>query len=168
MGAMDTRQRGFTWIELVMVVAVLAALAMMAIPGLQETQLKKQVKEAMSTADVARKGVADTYAATGEMPQNNKLAGVPDQEKIVGNLVKSVKVQDGAVTLTFGNNVSKALEGKKLTLLPAIVPKEPTVAIAWMCHNLPIPKGMEAQGKDETDVPDKWLPLECRDTTQKK
>jgi len=160
--------RGFTWIELVMVVTVLAVLAMMAIPGMQETQVKKQVKEAMPTADVARKGVADTYAATGEMPPNNKQAGVPDQDKIVGNLVRQVKVQDGAVTLTFGNNASKILEGKKLTLRPAVVPKEPTVAIAWMCHTLPVPKGMEAQGRDETDIPEKYLPLECRDTSSKK
>ena len=160
--------RGFTWIELVMVVTVLAVLAMMAIPGMQETQLKKQVKEAMSTADVARKGVQDAYAASGEMPQNNKQAGVPEQEKIVGNLIRQVKVQDGAVTLTFGNNASKVLDGKKLTLRPGVVPKEPTVAIAWMCHSLPVPKGMEAQGRDETDIPDKYLPLECRDTSSKK
>jgi type IV pilus assembly protein PilA len=160
--------QGFTWIELMLAVGVLAALAMMALPGIQESTLKRQVKEAMATADVARKGVADAYGATGEMPQNNKQAGVPDQEKIVGNLVREVKVQDGAVTLTFGNNVSKVLDGKRLTLRPAVVPKEPAVAIAWMCHTLPTPKGMEAQGRDETDVPEKYLPLECRDTSQKK
>jgi len=168
MGAMDTRQRGFTWIELMMVIAVVSILALMAVPALQDQALKRQVKEGLLLADVAKKGVQAYYALSGEMPKNNNDAGIPEQHKIVGNLVKSVKVQDGAVTLTFGNNVSKALEGKKLTLLPAIVPKEPTVAIAWMCHNLPVPKGMEAQGRDETDVPDKWLPLECRDTTTKK
>ena len=160
--------RGFTWIELMLSVAVLAGLAMLAIPALQETTIKKQVKEAMATADVARKGVQDAYASTGEMPQNNKQAGVPEQEKIIGSLVRQVKVQEGAVTLTFGNNASKVLDGKKLTLRPGIVPKEPTVAIAWLCHTLPVPKGMEAQGRDETDIPEKYLPLECRDTSSKK
>ena len=161
-------QRGFTWIELIMVVAVLAALALMAIPGIQENGLKKQVKEALPTADVARKAVEETYGATGEMPPNNKLAGAPEQEKIIGSLVRSVKIQDGAVTITFGNNASKVLDGKRVTLRPAIVPKEPAVAIAWLCHSLPVPKGMEAQGRDETDIPEKYLPLECRDTTSKK
>ena len=163
-----TSQRGFTWIELMMVVAVLAILGLMTVPGLQEGQVKKQVKEGMATADVARKGVQEIYAATGEMPQNNEKAGVPPQEKIVGNLVQKVKVQDGAVTLTFGNNASKLLDGKKLTLRPAVVPKEPSVAVAWLCNTLPTPKGMEPQGTNETDIPDKYLPLECRDTTAKK
>jgi len=161
-------QEGFTWIELMMVVAVLAALALMAVPGLQENAVKKQVKEAISTADLARKGVQEAYAATGEMPNNNQAAGIPPQEKIIGNLVRQVKVHDGAVTLTLGNNSSSILDGKRLTLRPAIVPKEPTVAIAWLCHALPVPKGMEPQGRDETDIPDKYLPLECRDTTAKK
>ena len=165
---MCAMQRGFTWIELIMVVAVLSALALMAVPGLQENAVKKQVKEALPTADVARKAVEETYGATGEMPPNNKLAGAPEHEKIIGSLVRSVKIQDGAVTITFGNNASKVVDGKKLTLRPAVVPKEPAVAIAWLCHALPVPKGMEAQGRDETDVPDKWLPLECRDTTTKK
>src|SRR4051812_8601126 len=87
--------QGFTWIELMLSVAVLAGLALLAIPALQETTLKKQVREAMSTADIARKGVQEAYAATGEMPQNNKQAGVPDPEKIIGSLVRQVKVQDG-------------------------------------------------------------------------
>jgi type IV pilus assembly protein PilA len=162
------RVGGFTWIELMLSVAVLAALALMAIPALQETTIKKQVKEGMATADVARKGVQAFYAAGGELPNNNQAAGVPVQEKIVGSLVRSVKVQDGAVTLTFGNNASSVLDGKRLTLRPAIVPGEAAVAIAWLCHALPVPKGMEAQGRDETDIPEKYLPLECRDTTAKK
>lgn len=158
--------RGFTWIELVMVIAVLAALAMMAIPGLQETQLKKQVKEALSTADVVKKGVQIAYASAGEMPANNKAAGVPDPEKIVGSLVREIRVEGGAITITFGNNASKLLDGKKVTIRPAIVPKEPMVPVAWLCHTLPVPKNMEAQGNDQTDVPEKYLPLECRDTTK--
>jgi len=162
------KMAGFTWIELMLSVAVVAALALMALPALQETTLKKQVKEGMSTADVARKGVQDVYAATGEMPKNNQDAGVPAQEKIVGSLIRQVKVQDGAVTLTYGNNASGVLDGKRLTIRPAVVPKEPTVAIAWLCSELPVPKGMEVQGRNETDIPEQYLPLECRNTTPKK
>jgi type IV pilus assembly protein PilA len=139
----------------------------MAIPALQETTLKKQVKEGIVMGDIARKGVQIAYALTGEMPANNEKAGVPPREKMVGNLVKDVNVDAGAITLTFGNNASAVLDGKKLTLLPAIVDGQQAVPIAWLCNTLPVPKGMEAKGKNETDIPEKYLPLECRDTTKK-
>lgn len=156
------RQAGFTWIELLFVVAVIAILALMAIPGLQENMLKKQVKEGLELADVARKGVQAVWSATGELPNNNAAAGIPPRHKIVGNLVKDVNVSDGAITLTFGNNAAKALEGKRLTLRPAVMAGEPMVPIAWVCHNLPAPKGMEIRGANETDIASNHLPIECR------
>ena len=153
---------GFTWIELMFVVAVIAILALMAIPGMQENMLKKQVKEGMELADLAKKGVQAAYTLAGEFPNNNAAAGIPPSHKIVGNLVKEVKVEDGAITLTFGNNASKVLEGKHLTLRPAVVAGEPMVPIAWVCHGAPPPKGMEVRGKNETDIALVNLPLECR------
>lgn len=156
------RFAGFTWIELIFVVAVIGILALMAIPGIQENMLKKQVKEGLELADVARKGVQAVWSATGELPNNNAAAGIPPRHKIVGNLVKDVNVKDGAITLLFGNNASKALEGKSLTLRPAVMVGEPMVPIAWVCHNLPAPKGMEIRGANETDIPSNHLPIECR------
>lgn len=162
------RADGFTWIELIFVVAVIGILALMAVPGLQENMLKKQVKEAMELADVAKKGVQAAWSLSGEMPGNNAAAGIPPKHKIVGNLVKEVNVDGGAVTLTFGNNASKALDGKKLTLRPAVVPGEPMVPIAWICHDVPVPKGMELQGANETDIQPSYLPIECRGAPAKK
>lgn len=144
------------------VVVVIGILALMAIPGLKENMLKKQVKEGMELADVAKKGVQEAWSAAGELPNNNAGAGIPPRHKIVGNMIKDVNVSDGAITLTFGNNASKALEGKRLTLRPAVVAGEPLVPIAWVCHGLPAPKGMEIRGADETDIPSSHLPIECR------
>lgn len=170
MDAMETRPHscfGFTWIELLLVVAALGGLALLALPALQEVTLKKQVKEALDMADIARKGVQAAYTLTGEMPADNAAAGLPPRDKIVGNLVREVNVAAGAVTLTLGNNASSALEGKRVTLRPAVVTGQPMVPIAWLCHGLHVPNGMDAQGRDETDVPEKYLPLECRDTSAK-
>ena len=143
-------------------VGVIAILSLMAIPGMQDNILKKQVKEGLELADLAKKGVQTAYSVAGEFPDNNAAAGIPPSHKIVGNLVKEVKVDDGAVTLTFGNNASKVLEGKHLTLRPAVVAGEPMVPIAWVCHGAPPPNGMEVRGKNETDIPLSNLPVECR------
>lgn len=160
---------GFTWLEMLIVIAVIAALAMLAIPGLQEAAMRKQVKEAMALASVATAGVQAAYSASpkdeakkGEMPANNAAAGIPEATKIVGNQVKAVTVVNGAVTLTFGNNAAKGLHDKRLTLRPAVVPGEPKVPIAWVCAATPVPGGMELTGEDRTDIPMTWLPAECR------
>jgi type IV pilus assembly protein PilA len=96
------------------------------------------------------------------MPADNLAAAIPEKQKIVGNFVKSVAVDHGAITLTFGNNASKPIEDKKLTLRPAVVPDERSVPIAWVCHSAKVPNGMEARGRDDTDVIPAWLPVACR------
>ena len=158
---------GFTWIELTIVIAVIGILAAMTIPGMQENMLKRQVKEGMQLADVAKAGIAKTWAVAGKMPMNNAEAGVPAKEKIVGSLVKEVSVENGAINVVFGNNASKVLEGKKLTIRPAVVKDEPSVPVAWLCNDVPVPNGMEIRGANQTEIEKKYLPLECRDTTKK-
>jgi type IV pilus assembly protein PilA len=160
---MEKRAAGFTWIELVLVLAVVGILAAMAMPGLQDSVLKKQVKEGMALADIAKVGVQTVWALTGEMPADNAAAGIPPRDKIVGNFIKDVVVDAGAITLTYGNNASRALEGKHLTLRPAIVPGQPIVPIAWICNEVGVPNGMERKGGDNlTDIPPSQLPVECR------
>ena len=159
---------GFTWIELMAVVLVIAILALMAIPSMQDSALKRQVKDGIALADVAKKGVQTGWAVSGDMPANNAAAGVPPRDKIVGNMVKDVNVEGGAITLTYGNNASKALDGKRLTLRPAVVVGEPAVPIAWVCNNVAVPNGMEARGRNDTDIQPSWLPVECRGAEAKK
>lgn len=156
------RERGFTWIEMLLVIGVVALLALMAIPSMRDGVLKKQVVEGLALAELAKKGVQAAWTLSGEMPADNKAAGIPDARKIVGNVVQSVSVEQGAVTVTFGNSASKALDGKRVTLRPAVVPDERVVPIAWLCHAAKEPQGMQAQGRDETDVPAEWLPVACR------
>jgi type IV pilus assembly protein PilA len=155
-------ERGFTWIELLLVLAALGALLLMAIPAMQDSALKRQVKDAMQLAAVAETAVQVAYSVAGTMPPDNKTAALPEPDKIVSQFVKSVNVANGAVTLTLGNNASKALEGMTLTLRPAVVPDQPIVPIAWLCHDIGVPKGMQVLGEDVTNIPPKWLPVECR------
>jgi type IV pilus assembly protein PilA len=159
------RPSGFTWIELLMVVSVVAILALMAIPSMRDSAIRRQVAEGLALAEVAKGGVQAAWSLTGDMPADNKAAAIPDSGKIVGNFVKAVDVDHGTITLTFGNNASKAIDGKRLTLRPAVVADERAVPIAWLCHAANVPKGMEVRGRDDTDLPPEWLPVACRAST---
>lgn len=145
-----------------MVLAVIAILGALAIPGMQDTTLKKQVREGLELADVAKKGVQGAWTTTGDLPASNADAGLPPREKIVGNMVTSVEVDHGAIHVTYGNNASRALTGMIVTVRPAVVKDEPLVPIAWICHRVAVPAKMEIKGRDHTNIPPKWLPVECR------
>lgn len=164
---MTRSQAGFSLIELLMVVIIVGILIAMTIPGIKESSMRKQVKEGLPLADVAKKGVGTYYALTSAMPENNEKAGVPPADKIIGNFNTAVTVKDGAVTLTYGNNAGKSLEGKLVTLRPAIVPGYPQVPITWICHDVAIPFNMEVRGENATNIPKEWLPVECRGAEKK-
>ena len=155
-------ERGFTWIEVLLVLAALGILAMIAVPSMKDGVLRRQVKEGMALAALAEGSVQTAYALSGKFPADNKEAGLPDSSKIVNGFVKDVSVHAGAITITYGNNASSGLTGKKVTLRPAVVPDTPVVPIAWLCHAAPVPANMEVTGTDETDVQQNWLPAECR------
>ena len=159
---MSTREPGFTMIEMVMIMSVIAILALMAVPTLIDRNVRLQVQEAMSLASLAKNGVNAFYGVEHKLPASNAEASLPPKEKIISNLVTEVSVDNGAVTITFGNNINASVAGKHLTLRPAIVKDTPSVPVSWLCHNAAVPKGMTVEGSNRTDIPPKWLPPECR------
>ncbi|MCY7389196.1 MAG: pilin [Burkholderiales bacterium] len=154
--------RGFSMIEMLMVMAVFAILALIALPTLLDRNVRLQVQEALALADLAKAKVATFYADKKDMPSNNEDADVPSKEKIVSTLVTEVSIDAGAVTITFGNSVNSSIAGKHLTFRPAVVVGTPTTPIAWLCNTRPVPSSMTAMGVNRTDIPPKWLPIECR------
>lgn len=155
-------QRGFTLLELVIVIAVIAILAMLALPNMQDKLVRDQIVEAVKLADVAKPRVAQAWSATKTLPADNAAAGLPAADKIVGQLVSSVAVEEGALHVTFGNSANPLIHGKRLTLRPAVVVDEPVVPVSWVCAGAKVPDKMTVQGTDRTDVPKKYLPLNCR------
>ena len=154
--------RGFSMIELVMMLSVIAILALLAVPPLIDRNIRLQVQEGMLLANLAKSAVNAFYIVKNELPAGNEDAGAPPKEKIIGNFVSEVGVDGGAVTITFGNNINAAVAGHRLTLRPAIVIDAPTVPVAWLCNHAAVPNGMTVIGTNRTDIPAKWLPIECR------
>jgi type IV pilus assembly protein PilA len=156
------RPGGFTLIEMMAVVAVIAILATIALPSIQDRIVRAQIVEAMALADIAKPPIAASWALAKSMPADNAAAGLPAPEKIVGNLVTSVTVEGGAISVTFGNRANASIRGKVLTLRPAVVEDTPIVPVAWVCGHAGAVDKMTAKGVDKTNVPERYLPLNCR------
>lgn len=154
--------RGFTLIELMAVVAVIAILATIALPSMQDRIVRAQIVEAVPIADVAKPGIGAAWQATKSLPADNAALGLPQADKIVGNMVRSVTVDNGAIHIVFGNKANVVLQGKTLTLRPAVVEDAPIVPVAWLCGHSKAPQKMVAQGADKTDVAERYLPMNCR------
>lgn len=143
------------------VVAIIAILALMAVPSLQGRYVREQIAEAMPLAKIAKDPVAAAWAITKSVPDDNTTAGLPAPDKIVSNVVKSVTVESGAIHIVFGNRANGALQGKTLTLRPAVVEDTPIVPVAWVCGHARAPERMTALGADKTDIPRTYLPINC-------
>ena len=162
------RVGGFTLIEMMVVIVIIGILALMAAPNFQDTIVRNEIKEALPLADIAKQPVALAWAATQTFPHANSDVLLPVPEKIVSNLVKSVAIKDGAINVTFGNRANGVINGKVLTLRPAVVEDTPIVPVAWVCAGAEAPEKMVAKGINETNIPDAFLPFNCRARMQKK
>ncbi|HGO7838073.1 TPA: pilin, partial [Neisseria meningitidis] len=114
---MNTLQKGFTLIELMIVIAIVGILAAVALPAYQDYTARAQVSEAILLAEGQKSAVTEYYLNHGEWPKNNTSAGVATSADIKGKYVKSVEVKNGVVTATMlSSGVNKEIQGKKLSL----------------------------------------------------
>ena len=115
---MVNKKNGFSVIEMMVVVASIAILAMIAIPSSMGRIVKEHVIAAMPLADIAKEPIAAAWKASKTLPVDNAEAGLPTPEKVVSNFVSSLKVQDGVIHLTFGNKSHPQIKGKLLSMPP--------------------------------------------------
>ena len=102
---MKTMQKGFTLIELMIVVAIIGILAAVAVPAYQDYTIKSKISEAASMASVIRTAIDVTYSegtAIGSMPASNTALGLLNAGSYTGKYVSSVSTggASGTVVVT--------------------------------------------------------------------
>ncbi|ENW1615719.1 pilin, partial [Neisseria gonorrhoeae] len=128
---MNTLQKGFTLIELMIVIAIVGILAAVALPAYQDYTARAQVSEAILLAEGQKSAVTEYYLNNGEWPENNASAGVASPaSNIKGKYVQSVTVANGVVTAQMkSDGVNKEIQGKRLSLWA----KRENGSVKWFC-----------------------------------
>ncbi|PAT35055.1 prepilin-type cleavage/methylation domain-containing protein [Vandammella animalimorsus] len=128
------QHKGFTLIELMIVVAIIGILATIALPAYQDYTARAQMSEAMTLASGAKATVIEVWWSTGTAPSNNLSAGLADASKISGKYVEKVSVGGvGVITATMRNvGVATPIQGKTLSLTPNF-PVNSDGSVQWKC-----------------------------------
>ena len=119
--AMRSAQRGFTLIELMIVVAIIGILAAVALPAYQDYTKRAKMTELINFLASAKTGVSETFGSTNALAGiNNATAGLGAPADVSSRVVASVTVTDGIIVAVV-RALDSACDTQPVTLTPTVV-----------------------------------------------
>jgi type IV pilus assembly protein PilA len=168
-------QKGFTLIELMIVVAIIGILAAIAIPAYQDYTVRSQVTEGLNLASSLKAEVGEFYAQNGTWPTaivddgSGTTLGHAAGEIPEGKYVSTIALNKGTINITYastaGKQANKSIDTKVLSLKPLVSPNQDVV---WVCGNRALPGAgvvespNGASGANATTVANRFLSAACR------
>lgn len=120
-------QRGFTLIELMIVIAIIGVLAAIAVPAYQNYTIRAQVSEGLTLADGWKTGIAEYYATNGTWPSQTDMTGTTQS---VGKYTANITVTTGTILITYGGQANSSINNLVLTLVPYTNANDD---VLWQC-----------------------------------
>jgi type IV pilus assembly protein PilA len=162
---MKAVQKGFTLIELMIVVAIIGILAAIAIPAYQNYTIRAQVTEGLSLADGWKTGIAEFYAQQGTFPGSCSASGSAATGVMVcagsttGKYVSAVTVKTGGqIEITYGLQANTKISGSTLDISPGLSLNNDVI---WVCGKAGTPSGTSSVPGDNSTVSVQYLPGSC-------
>jgi type IV pilus assembly protein PilA len=152
------RYQGFTLIELMIVVAIVAILAAIAIAQYQDYVIRSQVSEGISLADGVKTAVGEFTDSYGRLPGNNYSAGLAGASSISGSYVSRVSLTSlfpGMILIEYaGPKANAKLKTVGAVKFLAFSPITHAGSIEWRCVT-------PSFGSVANQLPQKWCPSSC-------
>jgi type IV pilus assembly protein PilA len=164
---MKTIQKGFTLIELMIVIAIIGILAAIAIPAYQNYTIRSQVTEGISMAAGWKTSISEYFAQNGSFPSGytTATAGAAGKVSVTGvsqgKYVSSITVGTGGViSIKYGGpQASAKLPATSiLTLVPGTDANQDVI---WVCGTATTPTGVTLTGAAATNIQAAYLPTSC-------